>query len=129
MPGPSREQATELYSQLRLNLVKTVYESWTETNFAWEQYNPETGAGQRTQHFTGWTALVVKFMAFPDLEETHGPSFTDQKLLPQPKARPRHVLFSFTFVLLIAASVILHMNRHRLNRLGSWLRRHSLSGD
>jgi mannosyl-oligosaccharide glucosidase len=52
---------------LRVNLVKTVYESWAQTGFAWEQYNPETGKGQRTAHFTGWTSLVVKIMGMPDL--------------------------------------------------------------
>jgi mannosyl-oligosaccharide glucosidase len=65
--GPFRSQATELYSRLRKNLVDTVYKSWEETGFAWEQYNPETGAGQRTQHFTGWTSLVVKIMAMEDI--------------------------------------------------------------
>jgi mannosyl-oligosaccharide glucosidase len=45
-----------------------VYESWKETGFAWEQYNPETGKGQRTQHFTGWTSLIVKIMAMPNLD-------------------------------------------------------------
>lgn len=44
-----------------------MYSSWQETGFAWEQYNPETGKGQRTQHFTGWTSLVVKIMGMPDL--------------------------------------------------------------
>lgn len=67
LPGPSQAKASELYSQLRLNLVKTVYDSWAETGFAWEQYNPETGVGQRTQHFTGWTSLVVRIMNMPDL--------------------------------------------------------------
>ncbi|KAJ5033375.1 uncharacterized protein L3040_008493 [Drepanopeziza brunnea f. sp. 'multigermtubi'] len=66
-PGPHQSTATDLYSRLRINLVKTVYESWAETGFAWEQYNPETGKGQRTQHFTGWTSLVVKIMGMPDL--------------------------------------------------------------
>ncbi|KAK7749607.1 Processing alpha glucosidase I [Cytospora paraplurivora] len=61
-------KAKDLYSRLRKNLVDTVYKSWVETGFAWEQYNPETGAGQRTQHFTGWTSLVVKIMAMPDLD-------------------------------------------------------------
>jgi mannosyl-oligosaccharide glucosidase len=65
--GPHQTQATKLYTDLRKNLVDTVYESWKETGFAWEQYNPETGKGQRTQHFTGWTSLVVKIMAMPDL--------------------------------------------------------------
>ena len=66
-PGPYQKRATRLYTDLRKNLVETVYKSWKETGFAWEQYNPETGAGQRTQHFTGWTSLVVKIMAMPDL--------------------------------------------------------------
>ncbi|KAF2855245.1 glycoside hydrolase family 63 protein [Plenodomus tracheiphilus IPT5] len=66
-PGPHRSRAQKIYTELRKNLVNTVYESWKETGFAWEQYNPETGKGQRTQHFTGWTSLVVKIMAMPDL--------------------------------------------------------------
>jgi len=67
-PGPQKERATTLYSGLRQNLVENVYNSWLETGFAWEQYNPDTGAGQRTQHFTGWTSLVVQLMAMPDLK-------------------------------------------------------------
>ncbi|KAI9656367.1 MAG: Processing alpha glucosidase I [Alyxoria varia] len=66
-PGKVRNRARTLYSELRRNLVNTVYESWRETGFAWEQYNPDTGKGQRTQHFTGWTSLVVKIMCMPDL--------------------------------------------------------------
>ncbi|KAF9782003.1 hypothetical protein IL306_011954 [Fusarium sp. DS 682] len=64
--GPYRGKAKDLFSRLRKNLVDTVYTSWEETGFAWEQYNPDTGAGQRTQHFTGWTSLVVKIMAMDD---------------------------------------------------------------
>lgn len=69
--GPHRSKARDLYTRLRKNLVNTVYKSWEDTGFAWEQYNPETGAGQRTQHFTGWTSLVVKIMAMADLEGGH----------------------------------------------------------
>jgi mannosyl-oligosaccharide glucosidase len=65
--GPHRKTAADLYTRLRKNVVDTVYQSWEETGFAWEQYNPETGKGQRTQHFTGWTSLVVKIMTLPDL--------------------------------------------------------------
>ncbi len=71
-PGPHQSQATKMYSGLRKNLVDTVYNSWTETGFAWEQYNGETGKGQRTQHFTGWTSLVVKVMGMPDLSGGKG---------------------------------------------------------
>ncbi|KAH8431372.1 mannosyl-oligosaccharide glucosidase [Aspergillus melleus] len=65
--GPHQEQARELYSNLRKNVVENVFREWKETGFAWEQYNPETGQGQRTQHFTGWTSMVVKMMSMPDL--------------------------------------------------------------
>ncbi|PLN83537.1 glycoside hydrolase [Aspergillus taichungensis] len=65
--GPHQEQAREMYSKLRTNLVENVFQNWKETGFAWEQYNPDTGKGQRTQHFTGWTSMVVKIMSMPDL--------------------------------------------------------------
>lgn len=65
--GPRKAQAAKLYTELRNNLVENVFKEWERTGFAWEQYNPETGQGQRTQHFTGWTALVVKIMNMPDL--------------------------------------------------------------
>lgn len=44
-----------------------MFNSWKTTGFAWEHYNPDTGKGQGTQGFTGWTALVTKIMALPDL--------------------------------------------------------------
>ena len=56
-----------MYNDLRKNLVENVFRQWKDTGFAWEQYNPETGKGQRTQHFTGWTSLVVKIMNMPYL--------------------------------------------------------------
>lgn len=51
-----------------MNLVTTVFNSWNDTGFAWEQYDPNTGKGQRTQHFTGWTALIVRILAMPQLQ-------------------------------------------------------------
>ncbi|KAI1375238.1 glycoside hydrolase family 63 protein [Hypoxylon crocopeplum] len=69
-PGPYSHKAADLYVKLRKNVVETVYQSWEKTGFAWEQYNPETGNGQRTQHFTGWTSLVVKVMAMDDLSSS-----------------------------------------------------------
>jgi mannosyl-oligosaccharide glucosidase len=66
-PPKVKAQATKIYTELRTNLVKNVFKEWERTGFAWEQYNPETGAGQRTQHFTGWTSLVVVIMRMPDL--------------------------------------------------------------
>lgn len=65
--GPHQEQAREMYSDLRKNLVENVFREWKKTGFAWEQYNPDSGNGQRTQHFTGWTSMVVNMMSMPDL--------------------------------------------------------------
>ena len=68
MENAYQSRARKIYSELRSNIVKTVYDSWRQTGFAWEQYNDATGAGQRTQHFTGWTALVVRIMAMPHFD-------------------------------------------------------------
>ncbi|CCU79720.1 mannosyl-oligosaccharide glucosidase [Blumeria hordei DH14] len=73
-PGPYQEKCYNLYGRLRLNLVQTVFNSWSDTGFAWEQYNPENGKGQRTQHFTGWTSLVVKIMTLPHLDSLNQPA-------------------------------------------------------
>ena len=78
--GPRQKKARGMYNELRRNLVETVYASWRETGFAWEQYNPDTGAGQRTQHFTGWTSLVVKMMSMPDLGKERGGVPEDREL-------------------------------------------------
>ncbi|KAK4542782.1 hypothetical protein LTR36_006158 [Oleoguttula mirabilis] len=71
--SPHRRRAGRLYTQLRENLVNTVAESWKQTGSAWEQYNADTGKGQGTQHFTGWTSLIVRIMAMPQLggQEPH----------------------------------------------------------
>ncbi|CAG8088508.1 unnamed protein product [Penicillium olsonii] len=65
--GPHQTQARELYNTLRKNLVENVFREWKKTGFAWEQYNPDSGSGQRTQHFTGWTSMVVNMMSMPQL--------------------------------------------------------------
>lgn len=78
--GPNQAKARDLYTRLRKNIVDTVYASWEETGFAWEQYNPETGKGQRTQHFTGWTSLVVKIMTMDDLEAAASPGYVRDEL-------------------------------------------------
>ncbi|KAK3687021.1 Processing alpha glucosidase I [Vermiconidia calcicola] len=97
-PGPYSGRARHLYNDLRRNIVTTVYDSWQETGFAWEQYNAETGAGQRTQHFTGWTALVVDMMAMPDLErnETIFRVATSDQFMP-----PHHLWLAIAILILI----------------------------
>ncbi|TDZ12787.1 putative mannosyl-oligosaccharide glucosidase [Colletotrichum spinosum] len=76
--GPFQARAADLFTRLRKNLVDTVYNSWEKTGFAWEQYNPETGEGQRTQHFTGWTSLVVKLMSMEEPAKAGSNHFKDE---------------------------------------------------
>lgn len=78
-PGQYQERARKMYTELRLNLVNTVFKSWKETGFAWEQYNPDTGKGQRTQHFTGWTSLIVRVLAMPNLQPGSRPPMPNNR--------------------------------------------------
>jgi mannosyl-oligosaccharide glucosidase len=71
-PGPEQPRCRAIYIELRRNIVHTVFNAWIQTGYVWEQYDPMGGHGQGTQHFTGWTALVVKIMAMPDLESGEG---------------------------------------------------------
>lgn len=61
--GPYRDQAANLYQELRANLIGNVYRQYMETGYIWEQYNDSTGKGQGCYPFTGWSALVVLMMA------------------------------------------------------------------
>lgn len=71
-PGPSQQPCRQIYIELRRNIVHTVFSSWVQTGYIWEQYDDVVGHGQKAQQFTGWTALVVKIMAMPDLEQGEG---------------------------------------------------------
>lgn len=63
LPGPYQEKCRSAYKQLRENLISNVYREYRRTGYLWEQYNEETGSGQRCHPFTGWTALVVNIMS------------------------------------------------------------------
>jgi mannosyl-oligosaccharide glucosidase len=61
--GPAQARAAELYDELRTNLVTNMQRQWEETGYLWEQYNQDTGAGQRNRPFAGWSALVLLAIA------------------------------------------------------------------
>lgn len=61
--GPYRDLASEIYTQLRKNLVENIYKEYTRTGYVWEQYDANTGNGQRSHPFTGWTSLVALILA------------------------------------------------------------------
>ncbi|KAI0747882.1 glycoside hydrolase [Daedaleopsis nitida] len=57
--GPYRQRAQEIYAELRKNVIENVHKEYVRTGYVWEQYDPLTGAGQRSHPFTGWTSLVT----------------------------------------------------------------------
>ena len=61
--GETMARASQLYADLRSNLIETVYSNYRTTGHLWENYSDKTGEGQRAHPFTGWTSTVVLMMA------------------------------------------------------------------
>ncbi|KAI0140004.1 glycoside hydrolase family 63 protein [Hypoxylon sp. NC0597] len=70
---PIQTTALSLATELRVRLINTVFNSWEQTGFFWEQYNDKTGEGSHGRAFTGWTAYVVLLMSL-DLDGNSGNS-------------------------------------------------------
>ncbi|KAM0791195.1 hypothetical protein ACM66B_005677 [Microbotryomycetes sp. NB124-2] len=62
-PGPHQVRAATIYAELRDNLVNNTFKEWERTGFVWENYHADTGLGQRTIGFTGWSSLIALIMA------------------------------------------------------------------
>ncbi|OMH86393.1 putative mannosyl-oligosaccharide glucosidase [Zancudomyces culisetae] len=64
-PHNNQEEKSDLatYNRLKANLVSTIVGSYNKTGNFWEQYNQDTGNGQRSHPFNGWTSLLVLIMA------------------------------------------------------------------
>eukprot|EP00971_Amphidinium_carterae_P186794 3707893-Amphidinium_carterae.1 len=63
IPGPHQEQAADLRQKLSQNLMQNMFNNFKRTGWLWEQYNPQTGEGQRTHPFAGWSALISLIMS------------------------------------------------------------------
>lgn len=61
-PDPIRYKCSDLYNQLRTNLLKNIAKVYNETGYYWEQYDDETGKGLGDHPFTGWTSLYVNIL-------------------------------------------------------------------
>ena len=61
--GPYKSQASDIYHQLRDNIINNLIAQYQATGFIWENYDDVTGKGKGTHPFTGWSALVVAIMA------------------------------------------------------------------
>ncbi|KAL8804530.1 MAG: hypothetical protein Q9200_005799 [Gallowayella weberi] len=86
---------------------------WNETGFAWEQYNANTGKGQKTQYFTGWTALIVKIMAVPHFPQ--GPSTDDNELSSD--GISRESLDPQLYIIAMVIAFLVYLFRRRLIKL------------
>ncbi|TBU50102.1 glycoside hydrolase [Dichomitus squalens] len=59
LEGPYRQQAQQIYAELRKNIIDNVHKEYVRTGYVWEQYDALTGEGRRSHPFTGWTSLVA----------------------------------------------------------------------
>jgi mannosyl-oligosaccharide glucosidase len=64
VPGKYKEKCSQMYSELRANLIQNVVERYHESGYLWEQYdNTHRGEGKGSHPFTGWTSLILLVMA------------------------------------------------------------------
>lgn len=63
LDGPYREQAKQIYNELKTNLINNVYDQYKNRNYFFENYDDQTGQGKGCYPFTGWTALIVLIMS------------------------------------------------------------------
>lgn len=61
--GPYMVEAKEVYTELRKNLIDNVFNQYKKSGYIWENYKDETGEGQYSHPFTGWSSLIVLIMA------------------------------------------------------------------
>jgi mannosyl-oligosaccharide glucosidase len=62
-----REEMGTLAREIASSVVENMSREYGEKGYIFEQYNAESGVGQRCHPFTGWSALVVLLME--DLEK------------------------------------------------------------
>lgn len=123
-PGPSQQRCREMYTELRSNVVNVVYQNWKKTGYAWEQYDPISGHGQRTPGFTGWTALVVKMMAFPDLDGALGQGVKGKLDWAIHEAKTEEGLGVGVVVMALAMMVFVYITRKRfVGTIRRWRRK------
>uniref|UniRef100_A0A7S4PGV9 Mannosyl-oligosaccharide glucosidase n=1 Tax=Guillardia theta TaxID=55529 RepID=A0A7S4PGV9_GUITH len=61
--GESREEAAQLYVQLRQAIMENMLGQYTKKGYIFEQYDDKTGEGLKHKPFAGWSSLVLLIMA------------------------------------------------------------------
>ena len=62
-PVALKTKGRTLYNSARSNLIRSVYTTWMNTHFFYENFNDNTGAPQFGHPFNGWTSLILLVIA------------------------------------------------------------------
>lgn len=68
-PAAVADKARSLSQRLSEALIGSILGELNRTGYLWEQYNGQTGRGQRGHPFSGWTSLVTLAMVDDEIQQ------------------------------------------------------------
>ena len=59
VPDSIKIRGRSLYNSARANVIRSVYNTWANTHYFYENFNDNTGNPQFNHPFNGWTSLIL----------------------------------------------------------------------